>query len=436
MDFYSVLTTVGQAVLANAGALGQTINLSHMAVGDGNGSTVTPSETATALVNEVYRGSLNSLSTDPDNPNWLIAELVIPTNVGGWTVHEVGLFDGNGNLFAYGNFPETYKPQLSEGASRDLVIRMVLQISGTANVELKIDPAVVLATRDYADIVAQVKIAEHEAATNPHPQYGYNPNRLINGGFQVWQRGESPTLTIGAYTADRWKVDFSIDAADNVTISKESDALQVAITNASETVNLGQVIEHFTAESGEIYTLSFEARLISGANNIVSPFINESGILKAAATNPAAYTSVWQRFIYHYTFNNDFTGNLPLFLCSDFGTGDNTFQFRKAKFECGSIATPFEYSNYTTEVLKCQRYYKRIKLNDIRFIEHLVDNVSEGIARFIYPMGVPMRTASTLVDTIPLNTDFLHTIYNVPDVENNMTVQLLNKLVMSDPQGC
>ncbi|MCP4100374.1 MAG: phage tail protein [Lentisphaerae bacterium] len=188
MDFYSVLTNIGQAALANAGALGQTINLSHMAVGDGNGSAVTPSETATALVNEVYHGSLNSLTTDPDNPNWLIAELVIPTNVGGWTVHEVGLFDSNGNLFAYGNFPETYKPQLSEGASRDLVIRMVLQISGTANVELKIDPAVVLATRDYADIVAQVKIAEHEAAINPHPQYGYNPNRLINGGFQVWQR--------------------------------------------------------------------------------------------------------------------------------------------------------------------------------------------------------------------------------------------------------
>ncbi|MCP4102602.1 MAG: phage tail protein [Lentisphaerae bacterium] len=169
MDFYSVLTNIGQAALANAGALGQTINLSHMAVGDGNGSAVTPNETATALVNEVYRGSLNSLSTDSENPNWLIAELVIPTNVGGWTVHEVGLFDSNGNLFAYGNFPETYKPQLSEGASRDLVIRMVLQVSGTANVELKIDPAVVLATRDYADIVAQVKIAAHEAAINPHP---------------------------------------------------------------------------------------------------------------------------------------------------------------------------------------------------------------------------------------------------------------------------
>lgn len=149
MAFFTILTTVGQAKIANAVALGQQIQLTEMALGDGNGNPTTPAQTQTALVREVYREQLNQLSTDDANPNYVIAELVVPSAAGGWTVREVGLYDVDGDLLAVGNFPETYKPVLAEGASRDLVVRVIIEVSNASSVQLKIDPSVVLASRKW-----------------------------------------------------------------------------------------------------------------------------------------------------------------------------------------------------------------------------------------------------------------------------------------------
>lgn len=148
-NFYTLLTSIGQATIANAIALGQKVSLTHMSVGDGNGNSTVPKESQTTLVNEVYRSQVNQLTTDPDNPNYLIAEMIVPTNVGGWAVREVGLFDENENLIAIANFPETYKPKLEEGSGRDLVIRIILQVSNTNAVVLKIDPAIILASQSW-----------------------------------------------------------------------------------------------------------------------------------------------------------------------------------------------------------------------------------------------------------------------------------------------
>lgn len=150
-DFFTLLTTVGAAKLANATALGTTVEISEMAVGDGGGEAVVPNQSQTALVNEIRRKPLNSITIDPDNPNWIVCEQVLPPDEGGWTIREVGLFDADGNLIAVGNFPETYKPLLSEGSGRTQTIRIVLEVSSADSVELKIDPSVVLATRDYVD---------------------------------------------------------------------------------------------------------------------------------------------------------------------------------------------------------------------------------------------------------------------------------------------
>lgn len=147
--YYTLLTTIGQASIANAIALNQTVSLTHMAVGDGNGAPTVPKESQTALVNEVYRAPINQLTTDLDNPNYLIAEMIIPTNVGGWSVREVGLFDEEGYLIAIANFPETYKPKLEEGSGRDLVIRIILQVQSTDAVTLKVDPTVILASQAW-----------------------------------------------------------------------------------------------------------------------------------------------------------------------------------------------------------------------------------------------------------------------------------------------
>ncbi|WP_240355306.1 phage tail protein, partial [Pectobacterium brasiliense] len=162
--YLALLTNIGAAKLANATALGSSLNITRMAVGDGGGTLPTPNPAQTMLINEQRRAALNSLSVDPKNPSQIIAEQVIPENEGGWWVREVGLFDDDGNLIAVANCPETYKPLLQQGSGRIQTVRMILIVSSTDAVTLKIDPAVVLATRDYVDNA----LAEHEKSRK-HP---------------------------------------------------------------------------------------------------------------------------------------------------------------------------------------------------------------------------------------------------------------------------
>ncbi|EFD5677513.1 phage tail protein [Escherichia coli] len=162
--FYTLLTDIGAAKLASAAVLGVPLKITHMAVGDGGGVLPTPDAKQTGLVNEKRRAALNMLYIDPQNSSQIIAEQVIPENEGGWWIREVGLFDESGALIAVGNCPESYKPQLAEGSGRTQTVRMVLITSSTDNITLKIDPAVVLATRKYVDD----KISEHEQSRR-HP---------------------------------------------------------------------------------------------------------------------------------------------------------------------------------------------------------------------------------------------------------------------------
>ncbi|EIY7127817.1 phage tail protein [Escherichia coli] len=196
--YYAVLTNVGAAKLANATALGVQVEITQMAVGDGNGALPTPNKAQTALVHELRRAPLNTLSIDPNNANQIIAEQVIPEDVGGWWIREIGLFDKDGDMIAVANCAETYKPQLQEGSGRVQVVRMILIVSSTAAVTLKIDPSVVLATRQYVDDqIIQVKafvdqqLAAHIAAADPHKQYAPKASPALTG------TPTAPTATAG-----------------------------------------------------------------------------------------------------------------------------------------------------------------------------------------------------------------------------------------------
>jgi microcystin-dependent protein len=147
--YKSIVTTLGQAKIATAIANNSTVNLFEMAVGDGNGNATTPNVSQTALVREQYRAQLNTLTTDPQNPNYVIAELVIPSSVGGWTVREVGVYDNAGALIVVANFPDTYKPVIGEGSTRDLIVRIIIEVAEADALTLTIDPAVVLASRQW-----------------------------------------------------------------------------------------------------------------------------------------------------------------------------------------------------------------------------------------------------------------------------------------------
>ena len=202
--YYALLTNVGAAKLANATALGEQVEITQMAVGDGNGALPTPNPAQTALVHELRRAPLNTLTIDPVNTNQIIAEQVIPEDVGGWWIREIGLYDSKGDLIAIANCAETYKPLLQEGSGRMQVIRVILIVSSTQAVTLKIDPSVVLATRQYVDDqIIQVKafvdqqLAAHIAAADPHKQYAPKASPALTG---------TPTAPTAAQTVNNTQI--------------------------------------------------------------------------------------------------------------------------------------------------------------------------------------------------------------------------------------
>ncbi|EFU8276275.1 phage tail protein [Escherichia coli] len=183
--YFAILTNQGAARLANAAALGTKLNLTQMAVGDANGTLPTPDTAQTKLINQKRIAPLNLLTVDPANTSQIIAEQIIPENEGGFWIREIGLYDDDGILIAVANCPETYKPQLQEGSGRTQTIRMILIVSSTSAITLKIDPAVVLATRQYVDgKIIEVKgyaddlMKKHVEAANPHKQYPLIANAL------------------------------------------------------------------------------------------------------------------------------------------------------------------------------------------------------------------------------------------------------------------
>ncbi|AWJ35166.1 TPA: phage tail protein [Escherichia coli] len=188
VKYYAILTNQGAARLANATMLGSKLNLTQMAVGDANGVLPTLDPAQTKLINQKRIAPLNLLSVDPNNQSQIIAEQIIPENEGGFWIREIGLYDDEGVLIAVANCPETYKPQLQEGSGRTQTIRMILVVTNTEAITLKIDPSVVLATRKYVDdevlelkLYVDDKMAKHIAAQDPHTQYAQKHNPTFTG---------------------------------------------------------------------------------------------------------------------------------------------------------------------------------------------------------------------------------------------------------------
>lgn len=150
-QFFAILTNVGAAKQANADALGLPWKITQLAVGDASDMDVIPRPEQTQLIHERRRAPLNELTIDPANSAIIIAEQVIPADVGGWWIREIGLYDSDDDLVAVANCAPSFKPLLAQGSGRTQVVRLNLQVSNSSNVELKIDPSVVLATREYVD---------------------------------------------------------------------------------------------------------------------------------------------------------------------------------------------------------------------------------------------------------------------------------------------
>ncbi|MBC0778379.1 phage tail protein [Escherichia coli] len=208
VKYYAILTNQGAARLANATMLGSKLNLTQMAVGDANGVLPTPDPAQTKLINQKRIAPLNLLSVDPNNQSQIIAEQIIPENEGGFWIREIGLYDDEGVLIAVANCPETYKPQLQEGSGRTQTIRMILVVTNTEAITLKIDPSVVLATRKYVDdevlelrLYVDDQMSKHIAAQDPHTQYAQKHNPTFTGEPKAPTPAEGNNTTRIATTA-------------------------------------------------------------------------------------------------------------------------------------------------------------------------------------------------------------------------------------------
>ncbi len=231
VKYYAILTNQGAARLANATMLGSKLNLTQMAVGDANGVLPTPDPAQTKLINQKRIAPLNLLSVDPNNQSQIIAEQIIPENEGGFWIREIGLYDDEGVLIAVANCPETYKPQLQEGSGRTQTIRMILVVSNTEAITLKIDPSVVLATRKYVDD----KISEHEQSRR-HP----DASLTAKGFTQLSSATNSDSETLAA-TPKAVKTAYDLangkyTAQDATTARKGLVQLSSATNSDSETL--------------------------------------------------------------------------------------------------------------------------------------------------------------------------------------------------------
>ncbi|EFL4038637.1 phage tail protein [Escherichia coli] len=230
--FKTVITTAGAAKLAAATAPGgRKVNITTMAVGDGGGKFPVPDAGQTGLIHEVWRHALNKISQDKRNSNYIIAELVIPPEVGGFWMRELGLYDDAGTLIAVANMAESYKPALAEGSGRSQTCRMVIIVSSVASVELTIDTTTVMATQDYVDD----KIAEHEQSRR-HPDAS-----LTAKGFTQLSSATNSTSETLAATPKAVKAAYDLangkyTAQDATTARKGLVQLSSATNSTSETL--------------------------------------------------------------------------------------------------------------------------------------------------------------------------------------------------------
>ncbi|EAA4269715.1 phage tail protein [Salmonella enterica subsp. enterica serovar Typhimurium] len=267
-EFYTLLTDRGMAKIASALADKKQIHLQKMAVGDGGGQYYEPTASQTNLRHEVWRGEMNTLTVAPNNPNWLIAELVLPEEVGGWYVREVGVFDDEGELIAIGKFPESYKPLLPGGCGKQVCIRLIMEVSNTTAVTLTVDQSIVLATRDYVD----VRLDEHEHSTN-HPD---------------------ATLTQKGFT----QLSNATDSDDETKAAtpKAVKAAMAEARNHTHTWNQITDVPDGTLTQKGIVKLN-NATDSTSTTEAATPSAVKAAMDKANAAAPANHTHVWNQII-------------------------------------------------------------------------------------------------------------------------------------------
>lgn len=299
--FKSLITTVGREKIAAAIVSGNKVIFSEMSVGDGGGSATTPEENQTSLINERFRTQLNSLRLS-DTENIIIAEMIIPPEVGGFTIREAALFDDAGVCMAVANVPETYKPALAEGSGRFTILRIWLAVSSTEAVELVVDPGIVLATvedvinagnetKDYTD----EQLSEH-AGSRDHPDATLDEKgftRLSNAITSSDQdKAATPLavrLAVEAAITAAWELDNPVGTvkfyAQNVNPNERYQWTEWVYTGEDRTIRIGKASGSNVGKTGGSDTVTLQQANLPAVQIDVSGETSEQPEQKLTTTH-------------------------------------------------------------------------------------------------------------------------------------------------------
>ncbi|CZR99280.1 hypothetical protein CDFC105_72886 [Clostridioides difficile] len=226
--YYTLLTKIGKASIANATALGNKVDLVKLQLGDGAGAEYNPTEEQTTLKKVVWEGSVNNVKIDAENPNWIVIETVIPGSIGGFMIREVGIFDSKEQLIAVSKYPETYKPTADSGSVKDLVIKIILVVSNTSSVNLKVDPTVILATlKDIQELGTKIDTTKAELTSNIETAKTEINNKI----------GDTTQLT----TTDKTNIVSALNEVKTSVDSIETTAEKTSYNNATSNLTATNV---------------------------------------------------------------------------------------------------------------------------------------------------------------------------------------------------
>ncbi|MBL1266254.1 MAG: phage tail protein [Halomonas sp.] len=264
--YYTLMTSIGLAKLAQAEVTGQRVNITHMAVGDANGTAYEPSENLRSLKNECWRAPIAGRYRHEENDHWIVTELIVPVDVGGFTVREVGLFDADGDMIAVGNYPPTVKPQLQQGIGKDLTIRMINAVSNVATVELSLDRSSALATREYVRSIA-------------------GKTATLDGPQQV-APGETATYHITNYSAwDTYTVETTVGS-----VTLEHDQLTLTVPDNAPPGNESLTLTRNGYNADNTYQILVSAEAVARPT-LTAPSNNANGLSRPVTLESTPFTT-------------------------------------------------------------------------------------------------------------------------------------------------
>lgn len=308
--FKTVTTNMGRNAVALAHATGTSVKVTHIAVGDGSGNPIEPNAAMTELVHEVFRGTVNDVVILEDRPGQFTAELIIPQNTGGFFIREVGLFLEDGTLFAVGSTPLTEKPDLSSGAASDLIIRMIIRILDAGLIEILVDPAQVLVTRDLLerrlkDFVTVKTNQDIEGIKN------YKPMRLRikSSVITAFETPEADSSESFLFVDKNGKIIGSLNIAYLVSGKKLISLIMHKDDETMKTISIG------VDEKGEFYTSAPNPPEGDSSQNIATTYWSMKNASKIKGKGVYTDLGIW-------TIPN-LTPGKPLFIINkqDKGTG-------------------------------------------------------------------------------------------------------------------